>query len=204
MNVQVDTTQTGTNSSNDLTEQVSVPTNPSPSVTKSNNKINEPLKKWQCSSCTYQNWPKSQHCVMCHLKRVNKTSNPTVSNNNTSTTSPIVNNNVNAPVFKPKEHSCGQQNGGAKYKGSSSAKTSYSLLKTLQIQMDRLFLSACEGVVDGDMTHLHRYINAGGDLTRYLTSDEVQYSLSFLNPTVYLIYFAHCTTEFKILVPIVT
>lgn len=51
---------------------------------------------------------------------------------------------------------------------------SYNLLKTLQIQMDRLFLMACEGIVDADMTKLHRYVSAGGDLTRYLTSDEVK------------------------------
>ena len=56
---------------------------------------------------------------------------------------------------------------------SASNTNNYNLIKTLQLQIDRLFLSACEGIVDADMSHLFRYINAGGDLTRYLTSDEV-------------------------------
>ena len=45
-------------------------------------------------------------------------------------------------------------------------------LKNYQIQMGCLFLAACQGIVDNDMTHLNMYVNSGGDLTRYLTSDE--------------------------------
>ena len=45
-------------------------------------------------------------------------------------------------------------------------------LKSYQIHMDCLFLAACQGIVDNDMTHLNMYVNSGGDLTRYLTSDE--------------------------------
>lgn len=39
--------------------------------------------------------------------------------------------------------------------------------------MDRLFLAACQGVVDGNMNYLQRFINAGGELTRALTHEEV-------------------------------
>ena len=45
-------------------------------------------------------------------------------------------------------------------------------LKNYQLHMDCLFLAACQGIVDNDMTHLNMYVSAGGDLTRYLTSDE--------------------------------
>ena len=91
-------------------------------------------KKWSCSACTYQNWPKSQRCVMCHVPRVSNQSQAP----NSKKTIKLVN------------------------------------LKQLnyQIQMDRLFLAACQGIADSDMSHLNRYINAGGDLTRYLTAEE--------------------------------
>lgn len=46
------------------------------------------------------------------------------------------------------------------------------MMSSYQIHMDRLFLAACEGVVDGDMAPINRYLGTGGDLTRYLTSDE--------------------------------
>jgi len=39
---------------------------------------------------------------------------------------------------------------------------------------DRLFLLACQGVVDNDLTHINQYLNMGGDATRYLTAEEVK------------------------------
>ncbi|RNA00111.1 Ubiquitin thioesterase Zranb1, partial [Brachionus plicatilis] len=91
-------------------------------------------KKWPCAACTYQNWPKSQRCIMCHVPRM-----------------------------------------GGQSQAQNSKKTIKLVnLKQLnyQIQMDRLFLAACQGIADSDMSHLNRYIHAGGDLTRYLTADE--------------------------------
>jgi len=61
------------------------------------------LVKWPCSSCTYQNWPKSQHCVMCNVQRninIEKTTQDTVSNslqaNSTSSGTSIDNKSVNS------------------------------------------------------------------------------------------------------------
>jgi len=102
------------------------------------------IKKWSCSGCTYQNWPKSQRCVMCHLQR------------NTTT------------VTKQQQQQHHQNSNSLKQIDYQQK------LKTYQMQMDRLFLAACQGIVDDDMTHLNRYIHANGDLTRYLTSDEVK------------------------------
>jgi hypothetical protein len=45
-------------------------------------------------------------------------------------------------------------------------------LLNYQIQLDRLFLAACQGIADADTTHLDMYVNAGGDLTRLLTVEE--------------------------------
>lgn len=100
--------------------------------------VNSDLKKWSCTACTYQNWPKSQRCVMCHVPR----------------------------------------NGLQSIQKINAKKNQQQInLKQInyQIQMDRLFLAACQGIVDSDMSHLNRYLNAGGDLTRYLTSEECKF-----------------------------
>jgi hypothetical protein len=110
-----------------------------PATTTINDSVAIENKKWSCLGCTYQNWPKSQRCVMCNLQRNNNTIIKTVTNNNKS---------------KQVEY--------------------HQKLKTYQLQMDRLFLAACQGIVDDDMTHLNLYISANGDLTRYLTSEEVK------------------------------
>jgi ubiquitin thioesterase ZRANB1 len=39
------------------------------------------LKKWTCSVCTYENWPKSVKCIMCKLNRQTQ-QQPTLTNNN--------------------------------------------------------------------------------------------------------------------------
>ena len=140
---------------------------------QANNSIianSEAIKKWSCASCTYQNWPKSQRCVMCHVQRnastfsnkglnskpnINTNKNLKINNNAIMNKNILINNNISNAA------------------NSASNTNNYNLIKTLQLQIDRLFLSACEGIVDADMSHLFRYINAGGDLTRYLTSDEV-------------------------------
>lgn len=93
-------------------------------------------KKWSCSACTYQNWPKSQRCIMCHVPKVSAQS-----------TQASHNSKKNIKLVNLKQFN-------------------------YQIQMDRLFLAACQGIADSDMSHLNRYINAGGDLTRYLTAEE--------------------------------
>ena len=115
----------------DLCETSTTVTNDSATIIES--------KKWSCLGCTYQNWPKSQRCVMCNLQRKNNTIIETITNNNR---------------IKQSEY--------------------HNKLKTYQLRMDRLFLAACQGIVDDDMTHLNRYINANGDLTRYLTLKEVK------------------------------
>lgn len=102
-------------------------------------------KKWPCSACTYQNWPKAQRCIMCHIPR-----------NNNITPSNLDNNNKKL-INKQQQQQLQQMQ---------------AKLKNYQIQMDCLFLAACQGIVDADMTHLNMYVNSGGDLTRYLTTDE--------------------------------
>ena len=128
----------------------------------------EAIKKWSCASCTYQNWPKSQRCVMCHVQR-----NISAFSNKSLNSKPNINSNKNPKISNNAIMNKNNNNNNANAVNSASNTKNYNLIKTLQLQIDRLFLSACEGIVDADMSQLFRYINAGGDLTRYLTSDEV-------------------------------
>jgi hypothetical protein len=84
---------------------------------------------------------------MCHV--------PRITNNNNNNNNPSNNNNSNLDAKK-----------------LTQLQQMQAKLKSYQIQMDCLFLAACQGIVDNDMTHLNMYVNSGGDLTRYLTSDE--------------------------------
>lgn len=115
------------------------------------------LKKWSCSACTYQNWPKSQRCVMCLVPRHANLASVASSSStaSTSTTNRVM---INLKEQKLQPHQTPQQ--------------VMMNVSSYQIQIDRLFLAACEGVVDGNMGAMNRYVGAGGDLTRYLTSDE--------------------------------
>jgi ubiquitin thioesterase ZRANB1 len=51
-------------------------------------------KKWPCSVCTYQNWPKSHRCVICHVPRYNNSSS-----NNSNVNTNLSNNNNNNQVI---------------------------------------------------------------------------------------------------------
>jgi hypothetical protein len=149
--------------------------------------------KWICSECTYQNWPKSNRCVMCNAKfqpTVAAITSVTNSNN-------ITNNNTNPrltvtppPQPQPQPQQQPQHQPQPQIRNNNNNSPTFQLyyptvnkhiemLQQLQQkkrsnQMDRLFLIACEGIVDGDMTYLNRYINAGGNLSRYLTMDDVK------------------------------
>mgnify|MGYP001810399977 CR=1 FL=1 len=48
------------------------------------------------------------------------------------------------------------------------------MASNFQLKMDRMFLEACQGIVDGNMSSLQRFLNAGGELTRALTSEEIK------------------------------
>ena len=168
-------------------------------------------KKWPCSVCTYQNWPKSQRCVMCHLPRYTNNNNnnnsnnssspnPVLNNNSTTPTTPTTPNNSNTSTNSNNNNNSNnttnsnnkktntqqhkeniiniQINNSVNNNNNNINNTSNTLnqqqqkLLNYQLQMDRLFLSACQGIVEADLTNLNLYVTAGGDLTRCLTADE--------------------------------
>jgi len=132
-------------------------------ISSSNSSINNGIVegKWSCSACTYQNWPKSQRCVMCHIPRTNISTN--INNANTNSTNKGSQNNKQNVILK---------------NNLNKMISKQESVKSYHKNIDLLFLAACQGVIDGDMGHLNRYIKSGGDLTRFLTSDEVKFLLA--------------------------
>lgn len=122
--------------------------------------VNE--KKWQCSACTYQNWPKSQKCVMCHVPRQASSSMGINSSGSSGSCSGREATKASGKSQRVAQQSIHQQQQQLR-------------LLNYQIHLDRLFLAACQSITESgalDPTHLHLYIQAGGDLTRKLTAEE--------------------------------
>ena len=154
------------------------------------------LKKWSCATCTYLNYPRSQRCVMCHEARelppspspspspspppssVSANVNVVPVNNMTTSTAAAAANNAStvrpAALQSPSPPPPPPPPTIAKTttREETTTTTTTSNNKSKKSEMDRLFLAACQGIVDNHMHHLNLYIFAGGDLTRYLTHDE--------------------------------
>ncbi|KAF7258099.1 hypothetical protein EG68_08230 [Paragonimus skrjabini miyazakii] len=106
------------------------------------------VEKWSCLQCTYENWPKSQHCVMCG-------SSPSSTSVNT--------------VVDPVEDGVGKGSSPTSNESISSGQADGKSSK------DALWLAACRAVLDSDMTPIERYLSSGGRMERKLTK---QYKLS--------------------------
>lgn len=126
------------------------------------NAINNALKKWSCKVCTYQNWPKSQRCVMCHVNRSSNSSSISSASSTSVSQTDLTSNNNNSTRKSPQN----TLNKSTNNNNNNETETT--------VDLDRLFLLACQGVVDNDLIYLHNYIKAGGDPTRFLNSEEVE------------------------------
>ena len=67
--MQTDVTTPNPTTNHTTTTNTNTTTNTTTTTTTTNIIIDETAKKWSCSACTYQNWPKAQRCVMCHIPR---------------------------------------------------------------------------------------------------------------------------------------
>lgn len=114
--------------------------------------------KWICRRCTYQNWPRSGHCIMCGEKRspsslnspdaaCSNSDNRILRRHESSPTDITVNNNAEA---ERRRRQARQQQAA-----------------------DWPWLDACLGVVQGDPNPVEAYLASGGDPTRQLTAAEV-------------------------------
>lgn len=170
---------------------------------------NRNSRKWRCSRCTYENWPRSGKCVMCHMVR-NRTPSPPLSDQSHQSPGAIENplRGDREEEFQPQPVSSSSPSSPTSPYSSlkqSSAPNVHSATCSLQppslpavevstvhvpplpkstndrvrqirnrlSASDWLFLSACQGVVSGDLPPVRAYLKHGGDRGRSLTNDEV-------------------------------
>ncbi|XP_054622861.1 ubiquitin thioesterase Zranb1 [Dunckerocampus dactyliophorus] len=163
------------------------------------NRLNTHQQHWTCSSCTYQNVPKMLKCVVCdHPKPYHHEAielaqpvdhSPVIneqdrlrwragggggcSGGQGQRRSPtLVNREDHVQMdFQRIELAAGAMS------GKEEQEMDFKKLKQIRNRMrkmDWLFLSACAGVVEGDLATVEAYKSSGGDIARQLTADEVQ------------------------------
>nr|XP_055027900.1 ubiquitin thioesterase zranb1-B [Misgurnus anguillicaudatus] len=165
------------------------------------NRLNMHAQRWQCSACTYENWPKSLRCVVCdHPKPNSAPETPQHDSEAESATSPssvneqerdnvrtsgggVVSGGIRGRQRKLSPPMCKGQ-AEVKIELASGAMGSdneqeadFKKLKQIRNRMRRsdwLFLNACAGVVEGDLAAVEAFKSSGGDIARQLTADEVR------------------------------
>ncbi|THD22483.1 Ubiquitin thioesterase trabid [Fasciola hepatica] len=155
--------------------------------------------KWSCPQCTYENWPKSKHCVMCYGPP--PPTPPSVSSTVSSTapvsnTSPSMESQQPAPSVDSVEDCTLRDfipsSGPSGLPGSKRPKAVALLMgppastTNPNVFRDKLWLAACRAVSDGEVTPIERYILTGGRMERKLSKQECRYldNLSSSSPTV--------------------
>ncbi|KAM9831856.1 ubiquitin thioesterase Zranb1 [Neosynchiropus ocellatus] len=159
------------------------------------NRLNTHQKHWTCTSCTYQNWPKTEKCVVCDHPKPNN--QEAIERAESAETSLMINEQDRArwrggcsggqvqrrsPPLPNREDNIKMDFQRIELAaGAMSIKDDQEIdfkkLKQIRNRMrktDWLFLSACAGVVEGDLAAIEAYKSSGGDIARQLTADEVQ------------------------------
>lgn len=149
--------------------------------------------KWTCPACTYENWPRSQKCVICGaLKdKIIGEGQPSVGS---SRSHEIINaapqrqsptSSLSGRGIVDRSDSHGNQ-AGASASSFTLSPTSHpsspplarekrlAMLRSKLRDSDWLWLNACMGAVDGDMESIHAFIAGGGHPSRQLTVQEVE------------------------------
>ena len=149
--------------------------------------------KWPCRACTYENWPRAMHCVLCGLPRGDRSgssekdtagscrggtgprrrSPPTASIRGAELADSHSGGATACPTIHQVQH---ERNVGGPTVDVAMA-SNYMSPKLHQIRnrlrdVDWLWLMACQGIVDGDVHAVEAYLAASGDPARQLTSDE--------------------------------
>lgn len=140
-----------------------------------------PPSKWNCTLCTYENWPRTRKCVLCGAL---KEATPTRDNAELVPASP-----ESRRGLSPK--GCSKGGGASQTLNAEDIVVTESnwdyerRMRTFRRRLkeaDWTWLTACMGVVEGDMNPVEAYLNTGGDPTRKLTNPEV----ALLNrPSIY-------------------
>lgn len=156
-------------SSNEVGVATQVAT-PPPSLESLRISTPSPPSKWNCSVCTYENWPRTRKCVLCGTI---KEATPTRDEVGITPGSPLA-SGASSSRITDQEKSAGESN----WDYERRMRTFRRRLR----EADWTWLTACMGVVEADMNPVEAYLNTGGDPTRKLTNPEV----AMLNrPSVY-------------------
>lgn len=151
--------------------------------------------KWTCSNCTFDNWPKSFKCALCQTSKNRLKNEECTGRGNNVKKSHSSSSIKHSPPRSPRSPI------GACKKSSDSAITDVpriedeaviELSNTLQASCklrhdsedimqirnkmsnkDWLWLGACKGIRDHNVTAVKKYLTAGGDRTRQLTKEDI-------------------------------
>uniref|UniRef100_A0A1B6IZ83 ubiquitinyl hydrolase 1 n=2 Tax=Proconiini TaxID=565685 RepID=A0A1B6IZ83_9HEMI len=108
--------------------------------------------KWACPTCTYDNWPRATRCVMCGTA-------PRISPSE-GAGSIIIEDNM-ATIKR------------STVRRSDEPVSPNNPVRYRQRAVDRSWLAACLGVVQGEHSPVEAFLSSGGDPTRQLTASEV-------------------------------
>ncbi|XP_067928651.1 ubiquitin thioesterase zranb1-B-like [Watersipora subatra] len=121
--------------------------------------------KWCCIVCTYENWPKSNRCVLCGNQR-----SPSIKDLSQSCSLSPVSSHQYSPPNSPR----GAAASIPSKKSSKKIDHNHALQRIhgKLSEIDWLWLKACLGIYDGDRMAVDAFLTCGGDVARQLSSEE--------------------------------
>jgi ubiquitin thioesterase ZRANB1 len=156
--------------------------------------------KWSCRACTYDNWPRAQSCVLCGLSRGDKTGAPAAADresaNHRGITSSVMRrrspptsassrgsslDSIESLYTASNAVACPSSNqqhdrliGTAIEINAAAGRTGAKMrqIRNRLRDIDWLWLTACQGVVEGDVHAVESYLAAGGDPSRQISAEE--------------------------------
>ncbi|XP_016336369.1 ubiquitin thioesterase ZRANB1-like, partial [Sinocyclocheilus anshuiensis] len=150
------------------------------------NRLHTRAQCWTCSVCSYENWPKSSRCMVCDHPRPNDAFQP----HEPEEPSSVINERDSgrawgvcsgaqrlSPASSKHEAELQIELAAGAQSGNEEIEVDFKKLKQIKNRMrktDWLFLNACAGVVEGNLSAVEAYKSSGGDIARQLTSDEVR------------------------------
>lgn len=150
--------------------------------------------KWNCSNCTYENWPRTVKCALCQTPRGRPKSDetsPKGGNAKKSHSSPSLRN---SPPRSPRSPvgACKRSSDSSievqRIEEDALIELSSAMQASCKVRSDRedimqirnkmsnkdwLWIAACKGIIEHNVTAVKKYLSAGGDRTRQLTKDDI-------------------------------
>ncbi|KAA0198906.1 hypothetical protein HAZT_HAZT004841 [Hyalella azteca] len=150
--------------------------------------------KWCCPACTYENWPRSVRCIMCTTPKTAlsrdldgskhnvpvppngsyETSKSRLGCSGTTSTSESQTDAEFESTVSGDAGVRGRANEGAIALNNYETERLLRQLRRRLRDADLAFLNACLAVVEGNYEPVERYLSAGGDPMRKLTSTDIK------------------------------